>query len=220
MSQTKIINKNPLQIKLYGINAGWLTISIDFGNEQILADTSYCMGDNFNDLLAAVCKMHPEYEEWEETNVKIEDEKIKAAKHSEFETVYVPRKATLSWDEEGSIVDWTFEREPTEETDFDLHITIDIYRKKNEKHHYTVRYRDFCHALAKACTDMLKKQGLTGYYKGYLRNELSIQKILFIKAVALNDFRALNITEEKDENDEKYPKSDIYKELEFLLQDI
>lgn len=36
MSQTKIINKNPLQIKLYGINAGWLTISIDFGNEQII----------------------------------------------------------------------------------------------------------------------------------------------------------------------------------------
>ena len=67
---------------------------------------------------------------------------------------------------------------------------------------------------------MLKKQGLTGYYKGYLRNEFSIQKILFIKAVALNDFRALNITEEKDENDEKYPKSDIYKELEFLLQDM
>ena len=126
----------------------------------------------------------------------------------------VPWKASFTWDEEGNESVWELERDPTEDLDFELWISIE----HNEKHYqYAVRYADFCYAVAKACTEVLKKHGFTGYHRATYTQDINIRQLLFLKGIALGDLDACKLRYYEEDAGET---SDLSKELELLLFDM
>lgn len=69
-----------------------------------------------------------------------------------------------------------------------LHIEIRNYGKilKN----YTVKTKDFCYAIAKACTEVLKEYGFYGYRYSTEHDYFKLHQLLYIKSVALGNFEA------------------------------
>ena len=102
----------------------------------------------------------------------------------------------------------------SEDLDFELWISIE----HNEKHYqYAVRYADFCYAVAKACTEVLKKHGFTGYHRATYTQDINIRQLLFLKGIALGDLDACKLRYYEEDAGET---SDLSKELELLLFDM
>ena len=98
---------------------------------------------------------------------------------------------------------------------------------------YEIDGRDLCYAVAKACTDAMKKYGILGW--GVTTSCLSsgdkdyfdIYELLFIKAYALNALEVRELKEEKTYYKSRqsnyyrtYKTSSFAKELELLLYDM
>jgi hypothetical protein len=68
-------------------------------------------------------------------------------------------------------------------------VKIIFWRTYGKRREFTVDGRDLCYAVAKACTEALKKYGFKGYLKSggeqYLGDTIDIEILLFIKAYAL-----------------------------------
>ena len=129
----------------------------------------------------------------------------------------LPWKAEFDWDEESAHSHWRLERTPTLDTDFMLKINIEICRNKDNKFTYEVRYKDFCYAVAKACTIALKEYGFYGYHYSIYYEDLHIRYLLFIKAVALDCMEVRKLTSHKQGKGET---TSFNKELELLLFDM
>lgn len=94
----------------------------------------------------------------------------------------IPHKAEFVWDEELATSCWTLTREPTEDADFELHIDISLNRVEEKNYSYKVRYKDFCYAVAKTCTDVLKSHGIYGYHYSTYVDDINLRHLLFIKS--------------------------------------
>ena len=81
---------------------------------------------------------------------------------------------------------------------------------------YIVSYKEFCYALAKACTELLKKYGINGFHQSYWDGEINLRHLLFIKAVALDADDMIKV-EYKDNYE---INSNIENELKLLLFDM
>ena len=86
--------------------------------------------------------------------------------------------------------------------------------------------RDLCYAVAKACTEALKKYGFKGYLKSsgeqYVGDKIDLEMLLFIKAYALDAFEARSISKAWEEPSgwrQAYASS-FEKEMELLLFDM
>lgn len=123
----------------------------------------------------------------------------------------------MEWDEEGSFSQWIFTREPTENEDFELQIDICIQRNEEKRYTYKVRYRDFCYAVAKTCTEVLKSHGIYGYHCSTYEDDINFRQLLFIKAVALD---CLDIRELNDMGEGLGESTPFDKELELILFDM
>jgi hypothetical protein len=103
------------------------------------------------------------------------------------------------------------------DTDFNIKISIDINRNESKHYEYNVRYKDFCYAVAKTCTEVLKTHGIYGYHHSIYEDDMHLRYLLFIKSVALNNFEARELTDMGDKNGEA---SSFEKEIELLLFDM
>jgi len=140
-------------------------------------------------------------------------------KEDETTWSYVPRKASFVWDEEGRFSEWIFERDPipTEEIDFDLHVTLNICHEEDKTYKFGIRYQKMCYIVAKACTEMLKKYGYN-YYVYSSSEDLSLRSLIFLKAIALNRMDILDF--EKIDGEENLYSSSFDKEMALLLEDM
>ena len=78
---------------------------------------------------------------------------------------------------------------------------------------------DFCYAVAKAFTQLIKKHGFYGYHQSTYNQDFNMRYFLSIKSIALNNFDALEISDVKNEHVDGWG-SCFEKELELLLFDM
>lgn len=199
-----------IKIKFCELKVGWLYMNFDIEDKHFYFKSSYCLGDGIEDLISIIYNLNPNRKSFEY------DDRIKSSDYD------IPISAQVSLCEEGSWINWKFEREDTKEIDCNLKIYLTVDREayeeddeEVEKYEFTVRYIDFCYALAKACTEMLKEYGIVGYWQSYWRQGFPLREFLEIKAVALNNYDYVKTTFDDDAE-----KSNINKEIEFLLLDM
>jgi hypothetical protein len=96
-------------------------------------------------------------------------------------------------------------------------LKLKISRGEAKKYSYEVRYKDFCYAVAKACTDTLKEYGFYGYHNSTYHDDMKIRYLIFLKAIGLD---CLEVRELTFHGPEKGESSDFSKELELLLFDM
>jgi len=216
-----------INMKLVPYGGGWTDIYLDIGKDKLYFIISY-VWSNFTDLLRILCFLHPEYNDTENIKGCIDcwwglienNEVVKITQHIDEYPCRVrpiPQKGQFTWDEEGAESRWSIEREPTLDTDFDIKISIDICRSETKHYIYNVRYKDFCYAVAKACTEVLKSHGIYGYHHSIYEDDMHLRYLLFIKSVALDNFEARQLTDMGDKNGEA---SSFKKEIELLMFDM
>ena len=191
-----------IEMKLVPYGSGWSDVYLNIGEDNLYFIISAMFGDTFTNLLRILYFIHPENDDPERD-----------------ENYFIHGEGTgeFSWDEEGAYSKWRIEREGDAEVDFDIKIIIDICRREPKHYEYTVRYQDFCYAVAKACTEVLKSHGLYGYHHSVYFDDMPLRYLLFIKCAALNNFEARAITDMGDKNGESSP---FEKELELLSFDM
>lgn len=217
-----------ISMKLVPYGAGWTDVYLNIGEDKLYFIISAVLGDTFTDLLRVLYFLHPEnndpeYEEnyidcWEglvENGEVVEIAERIDKRHCIIRPI--PKKGEFSWDEEGSASKWVIEREATLDTDFDIKISIDICRDEAKHYEYNVRYKDFCYAVAKTCTEVLKSHGIYGYHHSIYQDDMHLRYLLFIKSVALDNFEARVLTDMGDKNGEGSP---FEKEIELLMFDM
>ena len=135
----------------------------------------------------------------------------------------------FDWDEEGRFVHFKLTRSnplltpPPVGVPDPISIELDtIYGK----YHYVIDGRDLCYAVAKGCTEALKKYGFQGYKKStsgqYSGDNIDINMLLFVKAYALDAWEARDTQlayQIPDGWHEAYSSS-FEKEMELLLFDM
>ena len=224
-----------LRMRLVPYGAGWTDVYIDFGDGELYFIISNVIGNGFQSLLDSLYFLYPDQEDYvhyenfieckEAVYKKIdgEDVLVKICDSTDSDDLpcgirYIPWRTSFSWDEEGSGSRWVFEREPTLDTSFDLHIHIEINRDEKQEYDFTVKYEDMCYAVADACTKALKKHGFWGYHQATYTEDLNIRMLLFLKSIALGNMEARELTfyDEQGEGE----TADFNKELELLLFDM
>ena len=220
-----------IEMRLVPYGAGWTDVHLNIGSDQLYFIISSGWGDRFSELLKILYHLHPQVNDQDSYN-KLEywddicefiDGKYKVTKIVENcddcpATIQpIPYKGEFTWHEEGTHSHWSIWREPTEDTDFDIHINIQICRNDTKEYAYTVRYKDFCYAVAKTCTQVLKSHGIYGYHYSVYFDDLNLRHLLFIKAVALDAFEARQLTDNEDGSGVSSP---FEKELQLLLFDM
>ena len=224
-----------VKMKIVPYGGGWTDVYMDFGEEELYFIISYALGNNLTDFMQLLYCMYPEHKDSDEDYGNM-DYYYAVSKSTENGYVtdfitddrndikpltpfhYIPWKADLEWNEEGSCSNWSFERKPNEDTEFLLHIDIHICRDEEKSYHYEVAYKEFCYAFAKAYTEMIKKHGFLGYHRAVYSEDIHMRYLLFFKAYALDCLDVIKIThyEEKGEGE----RSSLENELELLMFDM
>ncbi|MBQ7005252.1 MAG: hypothetical protein IJN68_02350 [Clostridia bacterium] len=96
-----------------------------------------------------------------------------------------------------------------------LRVSVDYGKTYKE---FTVDDKEFCYAVAKACTEALKEFGFYGYRYSTESEPIKIHQLLFLKAYALGNMEARELIMVDEDFDCR--KSDFNKELELLLFDM
>ena len=220
-----------MELRLVPCGAGWTDVYFNIGNDKLYFVITSVWSNQFSKLLELLYYLYPgqkdpkgsdEVDYWDGI-CELEKghyEIIKIVEHCEefpATVVNIPHKTELHWDEELSYSHWVFTREPTEETDFVLQIDICIHRDEKKHYSYQVKYKDFCYAVAKTCTEVLKSHGIYGYHHSTYEDDINLRHLLFIKAVALD---CLEVRELKDNGDGLGESTSFEKELELLLFDM
>lgn len=188
-----------MRMKLVPYGAGWTDVHLDIEKDSLYFVISYVWGDCFSKLLEALYYLHPDQKD-----------------PQGIEGLH-PCKAEFEWDEEGASSHWLLTRDATATADFDLHIDLTVHRKEVRQYAYTVRYKDFCYAVAKACTETLKSHGIYGYHHSTYEDDIPLRYLLFIKSVALENDEARTLTYHDVGKGES---TSFEKEIELLLFDM
>lgn len=224
-----------IQMNLIPRGAGWLHMHLHIGDEKIGFVISSALGDRFERLLRLMYHLYPDNNDPEfEENVycwqglcKWSDDKddyevvkiVERITDEPYPHTFrdIPWKAELCWDAEGSDCQWVIEREPTLETDFNIKLHIKYSDEENERC-YEVRYKDFCYAISKACTEVIKTHGIMGYHQSTYEEDIPLRYLLYLKAIALDKLDWLRL---QDVEDEQWAySSNFEKEMELLLFDM
>ena len=125
----------------------------------------------------------------------------------------------VSWEDEGTDIDITFSRKVSDKIDYknDM-LDIEISSCDEILKQYTLKTKDFCYAVAKACTEVLKKYGFYGYRYSTEYDYFILHQLLYIKCFALRNFEARELAPHS-ENDEAMQTS-FEKEIELLMFDM
>ena len=225
-----------IKMRLVPIGAGWTYVFLDICGDNHKFIISDVIGNQFYDLMFMLYHLYPDNCDPENayhnmdyayvlckntTNgykaVSIVDNDY-VVDDSSYRIYQIAYKGEFTWDEEGGWSNWIVEREPTLDNSFDLIIRIEHLGHNDEavrKYDYKVSYRDFCYAVAKACTETIKKHGFLGYHHAVSYHDMNIRHLLFLKCIALRNFEACELTYYADNDHGE--TSEINKEIELLL---
>ena len=219
-----------MEMKLVPYGGGWTDVYFNIGDEKLYFIITSVWSDQFSKLLEVLYYLHPDQNDpkrnddidyWDGVCEIIDGEsrivQIVEQYNGHGAVRPIPHKAELYWDEEGSSSHWVFTRKPTEDTDFILQIDICIHRDEEKHYSYQVQYKDFCYAVAKTCTEVLKSHGIYGYHHSTYEDDLNLRHLLFVKAVALDCLETRKLT---DNGDGLGESTSFEKELELLLFDM
>lgn len=223
-----------ISMKLVPYGGGWTDVYLDICGDSHYFIISGVLGNQFEDLLRVLYHMHPDNKDPENVGhifdykigivdtasekceiVKIVDEDCDMEPGTVF--VDIPWRAGFVWDEEGSESRWRLERVPDQSTQFMLKIHIEHERDGLRIFDYEVPYQDFCYAVAKAYTQVLKEYGFFGYHCSIYTQDIKVRYLLFLKAVALDRFETRQVRQRGKGRGEA---SDLKKEMELLLFDM
>ena len=196
----------PIRCEITSVCVGSIYVLFNFGDEDITIDMSYVLGDYFEDFIEMIYYFHPEnYDEYYQS-VYCDDTELFVI-------------GSVSFDEEGSSVDFSLKRKKSEESiDFPVDVTIEIHRSEDKKYSYSIYFSDLCYAITDAYTKAIKKYGLYGYAKGSYGDYTKISQVLFLKSIAIKDLGYLNI--EYDRFERFSMNTNILNEIELLFFDL
>ena len=208
----------PLEIELIPIGDGWTHIYLTAGGERLFFISEY---NQFSYLAKALYFFSPKQNDHDQAYDIIEEKVIKVYLDSEKSIVdmEVPYRTEFSWDEGGCDSSlWLLEQEPNYESDFTVKLHIEIQREEYHKEYdFEFLYKDLCYAVAKAYTKGLKEYGFFGYRFSTYYEDVNVNHLLYLKAVALDCPEIRELSTHPSGNGEVTNFND---ELELLLFDM
>ena len=200
-----------IKVHIEPLGTALLAVSFDFGDKKLEYTPSTAMGDQFGEF---VCALYTLYCENRNGRLDGHCEWNKREHHSNDKHEIQATTVTVDWDDEGT--NMTIEMtKPLDGDTILLRSSMDYGKTYQE---YTVNDRDFCYAVAKACTEAIKEFGFYGYRYSTESQPIKIHQLLFLKAYALGNMDARDLTVVDEGLD--CCKSDFEKELELLLFDM
>lgn len=208
-------NEDNLKITAGKLVGGWSYIDMEVGEKKHHIEASY-LGDSLATLVDRLYYLYPKpgHDAYDFENIEYGSCKG----HLEYsdgktETVLwddVPKATSMQLDEEGYLWTLSVEREVTLDCDFDVRLTIK--NTDGEAESFGMKYKDLCYAVAKCCTEVIKRYGLSGYVDSSLDRDINLRRLIFIKAVALGCTESIACNQETE--------SDISRELALLMLDM
>ncbi len=216
------------RIRLTPLGGDFLRVHWKIGGDNHYFFPSCIMGGQFSDFIAAIYRLYKEKDIRHFYSSKIHGFEYEAPWQRDDGMFKI--RSTVHWDEEGRTADITFIRICNDINPCPSGILNPIEVNivaHNGNFNYTIDGRDLCYAIAKACTEALKKYGFLGYYYSsggqYPGDSFCIEDLLFIKAYALNalDVREVDMLWQDPHgwNPRAFSTS-FEKEIELLLFDM
>ena len=201
-----------IHISLLPSGTQFLCVKMDIQGDHLHFLPSSAVGDQFGDFISALYNLFYEgddgHDEW-------------TGRHyiSDENHMILASQVTVEWDEEHDMAHIVMTRKWSNEIDFESDV-MDIEFKRYDKliKKYTVKTVDFCYAVAKACTEALKRYGFYGYRYSTEHDYFQLHQFLYIKSLALMNFEARELVLECQ--DEYAKCSSFEKEMELLLFDM
>ncbi len=206
-----------IKIKLTPVGAMYLKVQFEINNEHLEFMPSSAMAGQFGDFVNAFYELFLELGNYSCDNHR---EPYSRKRTKEIDGIdIITTKA--HWDEEGRIIDIVFERRfKRESKNWDYSDTVDlsflIHSVEDTEKRFSVNTRDFCYAVAKACTDVLKDFGFYGYRLATEWDYFKIHQLLYIKALALDCLEMRYCPASSN----SLPKTNFNQEIELLLFDM
>ena len=201
----------PIKAKIEPLGAELLYVNFDFGNSKLEYTPSTVMGGQFGEF---VCALYTLYNENNNERYDGHCEWKKREYHEDNNNQIYATTVTVDWDGEGTEMIIKMTKLWDGDTIL-LRSSVDYGKTYQE---YSVNDRDFCYAVAKACTEVIKEFGFYGYRYSTESEPIKIHQLLFLKAYALGNMDARDLIVMDEELD--CCKSNFEKELELLLFDM
>lgn len=201
-----------IKIKLTPSGTQYLHFEMDIQGEHLDFLPASTVGEQFGAVVSALYTLFHEngdgHKEWHSCEYISDENHV-------IHTIVTK----VDWDNEGDVVEIIMSRKCTVDIDYENDLT-DIEVKNYDKvlKKYTVKTKDLCYAVAKACTEVLKEYGFYGYRYSTELDYFKLHQLLYIKSFALTNFDARELTS-KSEN-EWVKRTSFEKELELLLFDM
>lgn len=198
-----------VKITLHPTGTYFLGVHFDLYGQKFSFSPSSAISEQFGEFVSAVYTLYHEksdgHSEWKQREYHTE----------EGNNHIVATTTTIDWDNEGEVmtINMTKYYDGVNSNNIYLKITTDYGETYKG---YCVNEKDFCYAVAKACTDVLKQYGIYGYRYSTKYDTFKLHQLLFIKAYALD---CLGVRELLNA-DEWAKKTDFEKEIELLLFDM
>ena len=147
-----------VNIRLTPCGTQFLYFEMNVAGDKFDFSPASTVGVQFGAFVSAVYKLFIE---------DFDDEQTEWGKHeylSDEDHVIHTVVTKVSWDEEGTDIDIFFSRKVTDGIDYENDmLDIEIRSYDDILKNYTLKTKDFCYAVAKACTEVLKTYGFYGY---------------------------------------------------------
>ena len=153
-----------IKMRLVPYGGGWTDVYVDFGDGELYFIISNTIGQNgFQTLMKTLYYLYPDHKDREDEfdlvkykegiykTINGENVLIKICDSCDDEDIpcgirYIPWKASFTWDEELACSNWFFEREPTTDTSFDLHVHIEIHRSEDKEYDSVRKREEYAHS--------------------------------------------------------------------------
>lgn len=202
-----------INIKLTPSGAQFLRFEMDVFGEKFDFLPASTISVHFGAFVSAVYKLF--IEDIDDEHTEWGDREYLSDENHVIQTVVTK----ISWEDEETDVDIIFSRKVSDKIDYENDmLDIEIRSYDEILRQYTLKTKDFCYAVAKACTEVLKKYGFYGYRHSTEYDYFILHQLLYIKCFALGNFEARVLTP-NSENEEVLQTS-FEKEIELLVFDM
>ena len=204
----------PIKVKIEPLGAELLDVCFDFGYDKLEYTPSTGGGFLNTQFGEFVCALYTLYEENNSEHIDDHCEWNVRVYHTNGDNRIQATTVKVVWDGEGTFMTLELTRKWNGDTIL-LRASTDSGETYRE---FTANDRDFCYAVAKACTEAIKEFGFYGYRYSTESEPIKIHQLLFLKAYALGNMDARELTVIDEGLD--CCKSNFEKELELLLFDM
>ena len=185
----------PIFIKFMPHGGGWAGVSLRAGGDAVEFDISY-IGDDIGTLVDCVYYLgsvtgtddmapsHLDVEYRDGVCIETKDENGACRKET---WDGVPCSASLLWDGEGRFMRISMTRSMSLGEDFEVDFEAAVDDETSKVLSCKVSYRDLCHAVAKAVTELINEYGITGLFESTWMSDINFRHLLRIKEIALGE---------------------------------